>query len=68
MLLRKIFAEVVREEFAKLSSLTEPPIKGIGNAATFFGVSKSVMQKLKNDGIIPYVQCGRVVLFNRYDV
>lgn len=64
--------EVVKaltEEVKKLSSATTPPvIKGIQGLADFLGVSKSVAQKMKNEGIVPYCQYDRVVLFKPDEV
>jgi hypothetical protein len=39
-------------------------IKGIHELASFLGVSPSRAQKLKNDGVFPYFQDGRLVLFD----
>jgi hypothetical protein len=52
------------EEVKRLSTVTTPSvIKGIQGLADFLGISKSVAQKMKNDGVIPYCQYDRVVLF-----
>jgi len=50
-------------EVKKLSSTSTPVIKGIQGLADFLGICKSVAQKMKNEGIVPYVQYDRVVLF-----
>lgn len=56
--------QALTEEVQKLScSVTPPVIKGFQGLADFLGISKSVAQKMKNEGIIPYIQYGRVVLF-----
>ena len=43
-------------------------IKGIQGLADFLGISKSVVQKMKNEGVIPFVQYDRVVLFRPEEV
>ena len=69
MLLKEIIKEAVREELGKLSlPLEQKYIRGIENLAKFLGISRSVAQKMKNEGIIPYVQYDRVVLFNPDEV
>lgn len=42
----------------------KPFIKGTHELADFLGVSLSRAQKLKNEGIFPYFQDGRTVLFD----
>ncbi|NDV68936.1 helix-turn-helix domain-containing protein [Dysgonomonas sp. 25] len=39
-------------------------IKGIHELAKFLNVSPSKAQEIKNSGIIPYTQNGRIVLFD----
>jgi Mn-dependent DtxR family transcriptional regulator len=69
MLLKEIVKEAVKEELEKLSLAVEQKyIKGIDNLAKFLSISKSVVQKMKNDGVIPYVQYDRVVLFSPDEV
>jgi len=46
------------------SSGSEPPIKGIHELAVFMKVSPARAQKLKNEGVLPYFQNGRLVLFD----
>lgn len=61
--------EAVKTELEKLAvSVKQEYIKGINGLAKFLGISKSVVQKMKNDGVIPYVQYDRVVLFNPAEV
>lgn len=61
-LLRKL--EALTEEVKCLSSVSTPAvIKGIQGLADFLGISKSIAQKMKNEGVIPYVQYDRVILF-----
>ncbi|NVN96953.1 helix-turn-helix domain-containing protein [Candidatus Nomurabacteria bacterium] len=43
-------------------------IKGIHARAKYLGVSPTRAQKLKNDGVFPYFQNGRLVLFDRESV
>ena len=59
--LRKV--EALAEEVKYPSSASAPVIKGIQGLADFLGVSKSVAQKMKNEGVVPYIQYDRVVLF-----
>lgn len=44
------------------------PIKGIHELAAFLKVSAPRAQKLKNDGVFPYFQDGRLVLFDPHKV
>ena len=56
--------EALAEEVKELKSATTPAvIKGIQGIADFLGVSESVAQKMKNEGVIPCIQYDRVVLF-----
>lgn len=47
-------------------SKAEPrsPIKGIHALAKYLGVSPAKAQAMKNSGILPYFQNGRIVLFD----
>ena len=67
---KKIIKDVVREELSKIEFKNESPqyIKGIDNLAIFLGVGRSTAQKMKNDGVIPYVQYDRTVLFDKAKV
>lgn len=40
------------------------PIKGIHAIAKYLGVSPAKAQAMKNSGILPYFQNGRIVLFD----
>jgi hypothetical protein len=60
-LLRKV--EALAEDVKQLSSASTPVIKGIQGLADYLGISKSVAQKMKNEGVIPCVQYDRIVLF-----
>ena len=42
----------------------KPFIKGIHELAEFLGVSPVRAQKLKNEGVFPYFQDGRTILFD----
>ena len=42
----------------------QPHIKGTHQLAKFLGISVSKAQKLKNEGILPYFQNERLVLFD----
>ncbi|MEI8048916.1 MAG: DUF3853 family protein [Bacteroidota bacterium] len=46
------------------SSPPQPHIKGTHQLAKFLGISVSKAQKLKNEGIIPFFQNERLVLFD----
>jgi hypothetical protein len=43
---------------------SKPFIKGTHELAEFLGVSTVTAQKLKNEGVFPYFQDGRTVLFD----
>ena len=43
---------------------TKPLIKGIHALAKFLAVSPTRAQKLKNEGVLPYFQNNRLVLFD----
>ena len=45
-------------------SPSQPHIKGTHQLAKFLGISVSKAQKLKNEGIIPFFQNERLVLFD----
>lgn len=56
-------------EVQKLSSAFNPTvIRGIDGLAEFLGVGKNTAQNMKNEGIIPYYQYGRIVLFKPEEV
>ena len=49
--------EALTEEVKRLTASTTPAvIKGIQGIADFLGISKSVAQKMKNEGVIPCIQ------------
>lgn len=61
--------EALAEEVQKLSSAFNPTIiRGIDGLAEFLGVGKNTAQNMKNDGIVPYYQHGRIVLFRPEEV
>ena len=60
-LLRRV--EALAGGVENLSSASTPVIKGIQGLANFLGISRSVAQKMKNEGVVPYIQYDRVVLF-----
>ncbi|WP_295938420.1 helix-turn-helix domain-containing protein [uncultured Alistipes sp.] len=61
--------KALAEEVQKLSSASNPPvIRGIDGLAEFLGVGKNTAQNMKNDGIVPYYQHGRIVLFRPEEV
>lgn len=43
-------------------------IRGISGLAKFLGVSLPTAQKLKNQGLFPYTQWGRILIFKPDDV
>ena len=43
-------------------------IKGIHELASFLRISPATAQKFKNENVVPYVQRGRVVLFDQHEV
>lgn len=65
--LTAIVNNAVREAMPKdiKAVIPQPHIKGIHELAVFLKVSASRAQKLKNEGILPYFQDGRLVLFDR---
>ena len=64
--LTEIINSAVRDALPKdLNTATSKPfIKGITELAAFLGVSKPKAQELKNDGIFPYFQDERTILFD----
>ena len=63
-----VFVEdVVRSTLEKNSDPVAPKtyIKGIHELAAFLKVSPPRAQKLKNEGVFPYFQNGRLVLFDQ---
>jgi len=46
------------------TSNSKPHIKGIHELAIFLKVSPGRAQKLKNEGVFPYFQDGRLILFD----
>lgn len=67
--------EAIEARFAEIESNEEQPqkeepamIRGIAGLARFLGVSQPTAQKLKNQGVFPYTQWGRVLLFKQDDV
>ena len=61
-----IVTNAVRDAMPKelKASTPLPHIKGIHELAAFLKVSASRAQKLKNEGVFPYFQDGRLVLFD----
>jgi hypothetical protein len=64
--LSEIVNEAVRSAISGESVQTNPEqlIKGIHALAKFLHISPSRAQKLKNEGVVPYFQDGRMVLFD----
>jgi len=67
--LRAMLSEVVRDALtgtpAKAEGITaEGHIKGIKGLSEFLHVSHSRAQALKNSGIFPHFQTGRLILFD----
>lgn len=66
--LTETIKKVLKEELTDMNTLKQRYIKGIDGLAQFLGISKSVAQKMKNEGVVPYVQYDRVVLFDPDEV
>ena len=47
---------------------SKPFIKGLKELAVYLEVSHSRAQKLKNEGVLPYFQNGRLILFDSIKV
>lgn len=64
--LSRMIAEAVREAMPEevKQSTPQPFIKGIHELAKFLRVSPVRAQKLKNEGVFPYWQDGRTLLFD----
>jgi len=64
--LQKIVTDAVKTAMSQktTTSIPEPPIKGIHALGRFLGVGAARAQKLKNEGVFPYFQDGRLVLFD----
>ena len=64
--LKKLINEAVREAFTPKAEQTasKPQIKGIKGLAEFLKVSHCKAQTLKNSGVLPYWQDGRLILFD----
>ncbi len=62
--LRKILWEALADLNNDKESGEQKFIRGINGLAEYLGVSKSKAQKLKNGNAIPYVQDGRLILFD----
>jgi hypothetical protein len=65
---REIITDVVQGAIKSTSLTGEPEkeshIKGIAGLSKFLGVSHSRAQALKNSGIFPHFQQGRLILFD----
>ena len=66
--LEDLIRKIVAEEVAKITINKENNnlkfIRGINGLAEYLGISRSKAQKLKNENAIPYVQDGRMILFD----
>jgi hypothetical protein len=64
--LKKLIDEAVRSAMPKdiQAATPQPFIKGIHELAEFLRVSPVRAQKLKNEGVFPYWQDGRTLLFD----
>jgi predicted flap endonuclease-1-like 5' DNA nuclease len=64
--LKVIVNNAVREAMPKdlREATPQAPIKGIHALGKFLGVGPARAQKLKNEGVFPYFQDGRLVLFD----
>jgi len=67
---RAEFSEMVRgavkEQLRELSQKPGQPtmVRGIRGLAAALGISTSKIQQLKNDGVLPYFQDGKLLLFD----
>jgi len=67
--LKSIISEAVREAMQQTGQASQttkqtPVIKGIKGLSEFLKVSHSRAQALKNSGIFPHFQTGRLILFD----
>jgi hypothetical protein len=64
--LSTLINEAVHSAMHSKPNATEPKtqIKGIHKLAEFLQISPGRAQKLKNEGVLPYFQDGRLVLFD----
>ncbi len=64
--LTRIINDAIREAMPKdiREATPQPFIKGIHELAAFLKVSPARAQKLKNEGVFPYWQDGRTLLFD----
>lgn len=64
--LTSIINDVVRAAMPTYigSTPSKPFIKGIKELSVYIRVSHSRAQKLKNEGVLPYFQNGRLILFD----
>lgn len=65
--LSALINEAVHSVMHSKPNATEPKahIKGIHKLAEFLQISPGRAQKLKSDGVLPYFQDGRLVLFDQ---
>jgi hypothetical protein len=65
---REIITDVVKDAISNAPNIGIPEkeshIKGIAGLSKFLGVSHSRAQALKNSGIFPHFQQGRLILFD----
>ena len=59
-----ILKETLSDKVEVKTIIPRPPIKGIHALARYLGVCPARAQKLKNSGVLPYFQNGRLVLFD----
>lgn len=63
-ILNDVVCDALNNSIRSESSEKEPHIKGIAGLSKFLGVSHSRAQALKNSGIFPHFQQGRLILFD----
>lgn len=62
-IVQKAVRDAISNQIAPVED-RQPHIKGTHQLAKFLGISVSKAQKLKNEGIIPFFQNERLVLFD----
>lgn len=72
--LSEVVKQAVKELMEAMPGKNEPPpperklIHSMQGLADFTGISKVTLQRLKNDGKLPYRQIGRKVIFDTIEI
>ena len=68
----ELIRKAVREEMVAQKTVAAPEkpntLHSLKELADFLHISIATAQRYKNDDIIPYIQCGRKLIFNTNDV